>query len=56
MLLLQVKQHSSAVQLITAGQHVAAKAILQQLLQEPLLQEQAVAAAATAGSSAGNAV
>jgi hypothetical protein len=54
-LLLQLKQYSLAVQHIAAGKRDEARAILQQLLHEPLLQEQAVAAAAEAGAAAGNA-
>jgi hypothetical protein len=55
MLLLQLKQYSLAVQHIAAGKRDEARAILQQLLHEPLLQAQAVAAAAEAGAAAGNA-
>lgn len=41
LLMLQVKQYDQAVRLITRGDAEAAKGMLQQLLQEPMLQEQA---------------
>lgn len=41
---LQVKQYETAVKFITSGDPDGARAILQQLLHDPLLQQQAVAA------------